>query len=129
MHIEHIAIWARDLEKLREFYCRNFGARSGPKYRNPGTGFESHFLSFDSGCRLELMQMPGIQADGCDVMLQRTGLIHLALKLGSAQAVREKTETLRAHGVRVVSEPRTTGDGYYESCVLDPEGNRIELVA
>ncbi len=129
MLIEHIALWTHDLERLRGFYCRYFSARSGAKYHNPKTGFESYFLSFDSGARLELMQMPGIPKDSAAPQAQRTGLIHIAIRLGNPEAVDRMTARMRQNGVPVVSGPRRTGDGYYESCILDPEGNRVELVA
>lgn len=127
MKIEHLALWTADLERAREFYTRWFAARASEPYRNPRNGFRSYFLSFDDGARLELMQMPGIPANANDVDRQALGLIHFAVALGSERAVDELTAQMRAAGVRVVSAPRRTGDGYYESCVLDPEGNRIEL--
>jgi lactoylglutathione lyase len=127
MKIEHIAIWTRDLEMMRTFYETYFRARAGEKYTNTKKHFESYFLSFDGGCRLELMQMPGIPANENDVYKQFSGLIHFAISIGSKQAVDSLTEQLRRDGYEVVGEPRTTGDGYYESVVLDPEGNRIEI--
>jgi lactoylglutathione lyase len=127
MHVEHVALWTADLERARDFYTRWFGARAGEPYHNPRTGFRSYFLSFDQGPRLELMQMPGIPANANDVDRQALGLIHFAVSLGSTDAVNDLTARLRATGHRVVSEPRRTGDGYHESCVLDPDGNRIEL--
>lgn len=125
--IEHIALWTHDLERLREFYERYFGAAANAKYKNPKTGFESYFLTFESGARLELMQMPNIPRSQDDVMRQFTGYIHLAMGVGSREAVDKLTERLREAGYPVVGEPRTTGDGYYESVVLDPDGNRIEI--
>ena len=117
MRIEHVAVWSDDIERLREFYVRHFGARAGERYDNAARGFASYFLEFDGGARLELMQMPG--AGG--------SFAHLALALGSETAVDAATERLRSGGVVVAGEPRRTGDGYYESVVLDPDGNRIEL--
>ena len=117
MKIAHVALWTEDLERLRAFYEEHFGSRAGARYENATRGFASYFLEFDGGARLELMQMPG--AGGSPA--------HLALSLGSEAAVDEATERLRAAGVVVADEPRHTGDGYYESVVLDPDGNRIEL--
>lgn len=127
MHIEHIALWTHDLERQRAFYSRYFGGSAGEKYRNLRTGFESYFLTFDSGARLELMQMPGIPANANDIAKQATGWIHIAFSVGSREAVDSLTERLRADGYRIIGEPRTTGDGYYESSALDPDGNRVEI--
>lgn len=127
MKIEHIAVWTHDLEKLRAFYEKYFGARANDKYINPKKGFASYFLSFDEGCRLEIMQMPGIPTSENDVYKQFTGLVHFALSTGNKAEVDRLTEVLRGDGYEVVGEPRTTGDGYYESVVLDPDGNRIEI--
>ena len=129
MIIEHVAIWTRDLEKLKDFYTTYFSGRSGEKYNNLARQFESYFVAFSSGARLELMQMPSIPLTLNPVDTQFTGLIHLAFALGSKKDVDNLTERLRKDGFRVVSEPRRTGDGYYESCVLDPDGNRIEISA
>jgi len=127
--IEHAALWVRDLEAMKDFYAEYFEGRPGEKYGNRQTGFESYFLSFDGGARLELMRMPGIPQSQNDVDAQFTGLIHLAFCAGSREAVDALTERLRAAGFRVAGEPRATGDGYYESVVLDPEGNRLEITA
>jgi lactoylglutathione lyase len=127
MKIEHIAIWTRDLERVRKFYEQYFGAKAGEKYINQKKQFESYFLSFEGGARLELMQMPGIPENSNDVHKQFIGLVHIALTTGSRHRVDTLTEELRAAGYEVVGEPRTTGDGYYESVVLDPEGNRLEI--
>ena len=129
MKIEHIAIWAKDVEKLKGFYSHYFHAVAGEKYFNPKKNFHSYFLSFDTGCRLELMQMPGI-LDNKDIQAsQYFGLTHLAISVGSSELVDHLTTQLRDDGYVVASEPRTTGDGYYESVILDPEGNRIEITA
>lgn len=128
MHIEHVAIWTHDLERLRDFYLRFFGGEAGPRYANPRTGFQSYFLTFAQGARLELMQMPGIPERVNDPLVQFTGLVHLAFSAGSEAEVVRLTETLRAAGCVVVGEPRRTGDGYFESVVLDPDGNRVEIV-
>ncbi|NTU81341.1 MAG: glyoxalase [Chloroflexales bacterium] len=127
MQIEHIAIWTHDLERLRAFYETYFGASAGAKYHNPDHQFESYFLSFASGARLELMQMAGVPASRDDKRAQFTGYIHLALATGSTEAVDVLTERLRAGGYPVLDGPRWTGDGYYESVVQDPDGNRIEI--
>ncbi|RYC71675.1 VOC family protein [Spirosoma sordidisoli] len=129
MRIDHLAIWVLDLESMRTFYETYFGATSNDTYRNARTGFSSYFLSFDSGARLELMQMPGIPYSQNDPFEQALGLIHFAISVGSEAAVDALTERLRADGYAVVGEPRRTGDGYYESVVLDPEQNRIEITA
>ncbi len=127
MKIEHLAIWCRDIESLRQFYQRYFLAKAGNRYHNPAKNFQSYFLSFDEGSRLELMEMPTIPNSANDIEKQFTGLTHFALSVGSKQRVDELTEALRRDGYSIVGEPRTTGDGYYESVVLDPEGNRIEI--
>jgi lactoylglutathione lyase len=127
MKIEHIAIWTKDLESLKDFYVRYFDVSAGHKYINPVKKFESYFLSFGEGCRLELMQMPGIPSSMNDPFKQFSGLIHFAISVGSKEKVDALTEQLRKDGCAIVGEPRTTGDGYYESVVLDPEGNRIEI--
>ena len=129
MYIEHIAIWCSDLEKMKDFYCNYFNATSNKKYFNAAKQFSSYFISFENGARLELMQMPGIPLNSNDTIQQYTGFIHFAVAAGSVETVNELTEKLRSAGFTIVGEPRTTGDGYYESVVLDPEGNRIEITA
>ncbi|MEZ0539395.1 VOC family protein [Fibrella arboris] len=130
MHIEHLALWVRDLEAMRAFYERYFQATANQKYTNPTKGFSSYFLSFpQGGARLELMQMPGIPDTRNDAMTQFAGLIHFAISVGSNAQVDALTEQLRTAGFTVVGEPRLTGDGYYESVVFDPEQNRIEITA
>ena len=127
MQIVHIAIWSENIEKLKDFYIEYFDCSAGEKYLNPKTGFESYFLVFDGEMRLELMQKPGI-AKCVDIDRGlRSGLAHIAISAGSRGCVDALTERLRSAGFRVVSEPRMTGDGYYESCVLDPECNRVEI--
>ena len=130
MQIEHIALWARDLEQMRTFYETYFGAISNEKYTNVGKGFSSYFLTFpDGGSRLEIMQMAGIPDTKNDVLSQFMGLVHFAISVGDKDAVDTLTNRLRADGYAVVGEPRYTGDGYYESVILDPEENRIEITA
>ena len=126
MRIDHLALWTFDLERTKFFYEKYFGAKAGVKYFNPKKDFESYFLSFKDGCRLEIMQMPGIiplDRQG----KQHSGLIHFAISVGDKAAVDALTETLREDGYEIVGEPRLTGDGYYESVVIDPDGNRIEI--
>lgn len=127
--LEHVALWVRDLERMCEFYRTHFGAETGPLYRNEHKGFASRFLCFGSGARIEVMTTTTLAPAAVEAGTQRMGLTHLAIALGSEAAVSELTERLRAEGVPVLDGPRRTGDGYFESVVLDPEGNRVELVA
>ena len=130
MRLEHLAIWTPQLETLRDFYVRHFGCTAGPLYESRSHPFCSYFLAFpDGGARIEFMEQPGLDAAPAGAAPDRTGLAHFALSVGSEEEVRARTERLRAAGVRVASEPRHTGDGYYEGVVLDPDGNRIELTA
>jgi len=127
MRIAHVAIWTADLERLRAFYERHFGATAGARYVNPAKGFSSYFVQFDDGTRLELMSKATVAAAAGAPAVERAGYAHVALSLGSRETVVAVTERLRAAGVPVVDGPRVTGDGYFESVVLDPDGNRIEL--
>lgn len=127
MRIEHVAIWSKDIEVLKTFYTKYFQCTPGEKYSNPKKNFESYFLSFDGGARLEIMQMPGIEHHPGNSASQFIGLTHLAISVGSREIVDSITEKLRTDGYVIVGEPRTTGDGYYESVILDPEQNRIEI--
>ena len=127
MYIEHLAIWCKDLEGMKDFYVKYFGATANQQYHNPKNQFYSYFLSFEKGPRLELMQMPGVPDSLNDVIEQFTGLIHFALSVGTEEKVNTITEQFRKDGIRIVGEPRKTGDGYYESAILDIEGNRIEI--
>lgn len=124
MRIEHLAIWSPDIEVLREFYCRHFGCVAGPRYDNASKGFRSYFLRFGDGARIEIMQKTGIAERGRELT---HGLTHFAVSVGSEEAVGTLTSTLKANGVPVASEPRWTGDGYFESVVTDPDGNLIEI--
>ena len=126
MRIEHLAIWVTDLKLMRSFYERYLGATAGEIYHNPQKTFTSYFLSFKEGPRLELMHKPTILPPG-DSHVEYLGITHFAVSVGSKEQVDALTEELRTDGYLVVGEPRTTGDGYYESVVLDPEGNRIEI--
>lgn len=127
VHIEHIALWTGRLEKLKDFYQTYFNAVAGKKYINPRTGFESYFLSFQSGTRMELMFSPKVTALNSDPGTPRHGYAHLSFAVGSEEQVVSLTRHLEADGYRVFSQPRTTGDGYFESVVLDPDGNLIEI--
>lgn len=125
MHIEHIAMYVNDLEKARDFFVKYFNAISNEGYHNKTTDFRSYFLSFDDGARLEIMNKPNMIDS--EKQLTKTGYIHIAFSLGSKEAVNELTDKLRNDGYNVVSGPRTTGDGYYESCIIGIEGNQIEI--
>lgn len=128
MTIHHIALWTNNLEQLREFYCTYFDCKSNAKYRNQTKQFESYFLSFENGAKIEIMQKPGIPSNANDPIVQAIGITHLAIQVDSRQQVTELTERLRSGKYTIVSEPRQTGDGYFESCILDPDGNRIEII-
>lgn len=127
MRIEHVAIWSKDIETLKQFYESHFGATPNKKYTNRTGEFESYFLSFESGARLELMQMSSILETNNDPHKQFTGLIHLAISVGSEKRVDDLTNVLKKAGHEIIGDPRRTSDGYYESVVLDPDGNRIEI--
>ena len=127
MKIEHVAIWSQDIEHLKSFYERYFPATANDKYTNIKKDFSSYFLSFDSGARLEIMQMNSIPPSKDDPYRQLTGLIHLPMSVGSKEEVDRLTTQLAEDGYEVLDGPRTTGDGYYESVVLDPDQNRIEI--
>jgi catechol 2,3-dioxygenase-like lactoylglutathione lyase family enzyme len=127
MNIAHIAIWTKDLEAMKEFYSRYFNGVSNEKYINSIKRFESYFITFESGAKLELMRRQSV--DKPIDTEERIGITHIAFNLGSEDAVLSLTEALRSDGFNVVREPRTSGDGYFESVVLDAEGNRIELLA
>ena len=125
--IAHVALWTRDVERIRDFYVRHFGARAGEPYRNPARGFDSCFLEFEGGARLEIMRTTQLELAEARPGAQRHGLTHIAVSVGSEARVDSLTGELRAAGFPVVDGPRRTGDGYYESVVLDPDGNRIEI--
>jgi len=128
MKIEHIAIWTKNTELLREYYVTYFDGVSNQKYINTKTGFESYFISFDSSARLEIMSMSEIPENKNDtVNKQHIGLIHLAFGLDTIQQVDEKWKQLKESGFKILSAPRKTGDGYYEFVTLDPNNNRIEV--
>ena len=125
MEIEHIAMYVNNLEEARDFFVKYLGGKSNDGYHNKNTDFRSFFISFEGGARLELMNKPGL-AD-MDKPLNRTGYAHIAFSLGNKEKVDSLTARLKDDGYEVVSGPRTTGDGYYESCVVVFEGNQIEL--
>jgi len=156
MKIEHVAIWAKDIDKVCAFYRKYFDGVVHPVYHNPAKQFTSRFVTFESGARLEVMHRPDIDADvGTEAMFhvkrpqgecsahtcmgiaepqdvghevsQHLGLTHLSFSVGSKEEVDRLTQKMSEDGIQVIGEPRTTGDGYYESVVLDPEGNRIEI--
>ncbi|MBK9257866.1 MAG: VOC family protein [Saprospiraceae bacterium] len=125
--IEHLAIWTKDLEKSKDFYIKYFDMKCGDKYHNPSKQFTSYFLSFkNSKVRIELMHRSDI-LEHYGKKGNTTGLAHIAISVGSKEKVNLLTERLRADNFMIDSDPRTTGDGYYESVVLDPEGNLIEI--
>ena len=127
VRIEHVAFWTEELERLVDFYEKYFGAEAGSKYLNPAKGYESRFLSFEGGARIEVMRSSTLKPVKHAPGTQRIGLAHLAISVGSIQRVEELTERLRKDGFEVMDGPRHTGDGYFESVVLDPDGNRIEI--
>ncbi len=126
MRIDHIALYTNDLEKLKDFYTKYFDAKPNELYHNKVTGLKTYFLSFDNGARLEIMTGPNIQKE--DEKTIKTGYVHLSFGVGSKDKVDLLTTRLEKDGYTILSAPRTTGDGYYESCILDPDGNQIELV-
>ena len=125
MRIEHIAMYVNDLEGAKDFFEKYFDAKSGAGYHNQTTDFRSYFLSFEDGSRLEIMTRPIM--DAAEKALARTDFIHLAFSVGSKEKVDALTAQLKADGFRVISGPRITGDGYYESCILGIEDNQIEI--
>lgn len=125
MKIEHIAMYVKDLESAKDFFVNYLGAVSNNGYHNAKTGFRSYFLSFDDGARLEIMNKPGIIDYKKE--LEQTGYTHIAFSVGSKEKVDLLTQQLKENGHKIVSGPRTTGDGYYESCIIGIEGNLIEI--
>lgn len=125
MKIEHIAMYVNDLEKAKDFFVKYLDGCPNSGYHNSDTGFRSYFLSFEDGARLEIMRKP--EMDDPEKSPVRTGYAHVAFSVGSKEKVDELTKRLREDHYEVVSGPRTTGDGYYESCVIGIEGNQIEI--
>lgn len=124
MKIEHIALYTQQLEKMKTFYTTFFGGVANSKYVNAAKGFTSYFITFASGARLELMQQTEITTP-CTT--PSTGLAHFAFSVGSKEQVDTLTAILQENGFQKLDGPRTTGDGYYESCILDPDGNKVEI--
>lgn len=127
MKITHIAIWTKNLENLKEFYLKYFRGKSNEKYKNIEKGFESYFISFDEGVKLELMNRIDISEEKNSVNKEYIGISHFAFSVGTKKKVEELTEILRKDGYLIIGEPRITGDGFYESVILDPDKNRIEI--
>ena len=128
MKIEHVAIWVKDIDKVCEFYRKYFDGVVHPIYHNPAKQFTSRFVTFDDGARLEIMHRPDIDVETEAMFhVEHCGLTHLSFSVGSKEEVDRLTQQMSADGIQVVGQPRTTGDGYYESVVLDPEGNRVEV--
>ena len=125
MKIEHVAMYVNDLEAAREFFVKYLGGKSNDGYHNHKTDFRSYFISFDDGARLEIMNKPSMSDQKKDI--NRTGFIHIAFGVGSSKKVDELTAVLKDDGFEVLSGPRTTGDGYYESCIIAIEDNQIEI--
>lgn len=125
MKIEHAAMYVNNLEAARDFFVNYLDGKANDGYQNKTTGFRSYFISFDGGARLEIMNKP--QLDDAEKSANRTGYAHLAFSAGSKDAVDKLTERLKKDGFEVLSGPRTTGDGYYESCIIGIENNLIEI--
>lgn len=124
MKIEHFALYVSDLEKMKDFYVKYFQAEAGALYHNKNTGLKTYFLYFEEGARLEIMYKPGLKPNNLNEGL---GYTHLAFSAGSKEAVDSLTKRLKQDGFKIISGPRTTGDGYYESLAADPENNLIEI--
>jgi lactoylglutathione lyase len=128
MNLEHVAIWTDRLEELKNYYCKYFGGVPNSKYTNETKKFQSYFLTFTSGARLELMSMPAIPDNVNDrIVKQHKGIIHLAFGADTIAAVDQKATELKEAGFPILSGPRKTGDGYYEFETLDPDNNRLEV--
>ena len=126
MKMHHVAVYVRDLERTRAYYEKYFGAESNEMYHNKKTGLKTFFLSFESGCKVEIMSRPGVVDR--DYSIEQTGYLHLAFIVGDKNSVDALTDRIRNDGYAVYSEPRVTGDGYYESNVADPDGNYVEII-
>ncbi|NUU59912.1 VOC family protein [Paenibacillus agri] len=125
MRIDHIAMYVNDLESCKQFFIKFFNAKSNELYYNSKTGLKTYFLTFDHGTRLEIMSKPNMTDENKELL--RTGFTHLAFSVGSKEKVDILTKQLNEAGYSILSGPRTTGDGYYESCILGPENNQIEI--
>lgn len=126
MQLTHIAIWTNELERSREFYVTYFGGKSNEKYVNPKKGFASYFITFEGGASLEIMQRVDVTEEREGLFI---GLAHFAFSVGSKENVNNMIELFRKDGYTVLGEPRTTGDGFYEGSVADPDGNIVEIIA
>ncbi len=129
MTLEHVAIWTNRLEELKDFYVKFFDGTCSGKYVNPSTNFESYFISFAHGARLELMQKPDVAKNLNNPTDQYLGIIHIAFDAGAMTEVDRRCEIMRAAGFKILRGPRKTGDGYYEFETLDPDNNRLEICA
>jgi lactoylglutathione lyase len=127
--LEHVALWTLEPDRLVAFFVTYFGAQPGPLYRNADKGFESRFVQLGSGARIEVMRTTLLDPHELPAGAQRMGLTHVAIAVGTERDVDRLTERLRRDGYPVLDGPRRTGDGYYESVVLDPDGNRLEIIA
>jgi len=129
MKLEHIAIWTDNIELLRNYYISFFDGQSNEMYINPKNQFQSYFISFESGARLEIMSMPNIPDNTNDTInAQHKGIIHIAFGVDTKQEVDAKASLLVANGFEILNGPRVTGDGYYEFVTLDPDKNRLEVI-
>lgn len=126
VRLEHVALWVRDLDAVAAFYARYFDARVGARYENPRKGFQSRFVEFGSGARLEIMARSDVVTRG---PVDSLGWAHVAIVVGDEAAVDALAARFEAGGVALLDGPRRTGDGYYEFVVQDPEGNRVEVTA
>ncbi|HPO60374.1 MAG TPA: VOC family protein [Exilispira sp.] len=129
MFIEHVAIRVKNIEKMRSFYQKYFNCISNEKYTNKAKQFESYFLVFENGARLELIKTPDTAEDFKKNTGQSPGFNHIAIRIGDKDSVDKLTEKIQKDGYTILEKPRETGDGYYESSILDPEHNRIEIIA
>ncbi len=125
MNIDHMAMYVQDLEGCKLFFEKYFGAVANDLYHNPKTGLQTYFLKFSEDTRLEIINRPDMKPKTSSLL--QTGYIHLAFSTGSKEAVDDLTQRIQTDGYEVISAPRTTGDGYYESCILGPENNQIEI--
>lgn len=128
MKINHIGIWTDQLEEMKNFYITFFNGRANEKYVNPAKGFESYFILFGNNVAIELMRKTTIKSIRNHPLEEYIGLAHISFSVGSQEAVNVLTERIRNAGYQVTGEPRTTGDGYYESAILDPDNNRVEIM-
>lgn len=126
MQLTHIAIWTNELERSKDFYVKYFGGKSNEKYINPKKGFASYFVTFEGGASLEIMQRTDITEEKSGGYI---GLAHFAFSVGTKEEVDRKIEYFRREGYTILGEPRTTGDGFYEGVIADPDGNIVEIVA